>query len=459
MDPMNVSHSPVSLWDEQLDARLKFSAAQGVLECDVVIVGGGFTGLWTAWWLTHIAPHLSVAIVESQHVGFGASGRNGGWASALFPQSMDGVAQSAGREAARLQQQMMFDNVLELEQAIFSSGIACGWHRGGTLSLARTQAQVSRAEAELAYFRSWGFDEKYYQWLDASEASARLNSPNTRGALFTPWCARIQPAALCAELARVLTAAGVQIFEQSHVLEQSGTTVRTADATVTAGAVIWAIEAWKSQMAPRERIPVYSLMVATQPLPESFWDQVGLNNYETFADFRNLIIYGQRTTDNRIAFGGRGAPYHWGSSLTAEFDNEPKIHAAIIDVLHELIPATQDFEITHRWGGPLGIHRNWYPAVTWNEQRRTGEAGGYVGDGVAATFLAAKTLAHSVAGIDHPCRQLPWVNHASPLWEPEPVRWLAANAGLRAMTLADFEEKITRRPSLAARFMNQFLGH
>jgi glycine/D-amino acid oxidase-like deaminating enzyme len=198
-------------------------------------------------------------------------------------------------------------------------------------------------------------------------------------------------------------------------------------------------------------------MVATEPLTENQWNEIGISSGETFADFRNLIIYGQRTADNRIAFGGRGAPYHWGSAIKPEFDINANIHRAITAVLHELLPQTRDYAITHEWGGPLGIHRDWFPSVWWDESLGQGGAGGYVGDGVTTTFLAGRTLAALITGEQSELTTLPWVNHQSQRWEPEPLRWAGANLGLRAMTIADVEEKLTSRPSIAANLFHRFL--
>ena len=199
-------------------------------------------------------------------------------------------------------------------------------------------------------------------------------------------------------------------------------------------------------------------MVATEPVDDARWARIGLAGREVFSDHGHVVIYGQRTDDGRIAFGGRGAPYHWGSEVRPEFDEEPTVFAALRTTLRELLPQLDGVAFTHAWGGPLGIARDWHPSVTWDPVTRTGRAGGYVGDGVSTTNLAGRTLADLVLGRDSELVHLPWVGHRSPAWEPEPLRWLGINAGPRAMTLADAEERLTRKPSVIGKVMAPLVG-
>ena len=173
-------------------------------------------------------------------------------------------------------------------------------------------------------------------------------------------------------------------------------------------------------------------MIATEPLAERVWAQIGWSGMDTLADGRHLIIYAQRTADGRIAFGGRGAPYHFASRIRDDFDRDRAVFADLRRVLHELFPAVAGARVTHEWGGPLGVPRDWYSSVGFDPVTRVGWAGGYVGDGVSTTNLAGRTLADLVLGRDSELTALPWVNHRSPRWEPEPFRWVGINAGLGA---------------------------
>jgi glycine/D-amino acid oxidase-like deaminating enzyme len=199
-------------------------------------------------------------------------------------------------------------------------------------------------------------------------------------------------------------------------------------------------------------------MIATEPLPDTTWDEIGLANRETFSDFRHLIIYGQRTADGRLAFGGRGAPYHFGSRVAPSYDHVPRVFAALRATLLELFPALRNVAITHGWGGPLGVARDWHASVGLDADTGLAWAGGYVGDGVSTTNLAGRTLTDLILRRDSPLVELPWVGHRSPQWEPEPLRWLGANAALRAMTWADAAEARHGGPSRAAAIVNRILN-
>lgn len=224
-----------------------------------------------------------------------------------------------------------------------------------------------------------------------------------------------------------------------------------------ARAVVRATEAWSAALAPRSVVPVYSLIVATRPLPPTFWDEAGLACGQTFSDHRHLIVYGQRTADDRLVFGGRGAPYHFRSRIHPSFDRDERVFAGLRTAVTEMFPALGPDDFTHAWGGPLGIPRDWHAGVGLGPDG-LGWAGGYVGDGVATSNLAGRTLAALILGADSPLTALPWVGHRSRRWEPEPLRWLLVNAGLRLMTLADGEERLTGRPSVVAASLARALG-
>ena len=427
---------------------------------DVAIVGGGYTGLWTAYYLAKSDPSLSVMVLESEVAGFGASGRNGGWASALFPTSLDNVAKSSSRESAIALQRAMFDTVDEVGSVSAEEGIDCHFAKGGTVVLARTPLQLERARAEIADYREWGFGPEHHALLSAEEAAERLGATDVLGATYTPHCAAIHPARLVRGLAQVVGRMGVVIHEHTRVTAIEQGVVRTDRGDVRARRIVRATEAWTSQLpgSDRDVVPVYSLVLATEPLPTEFWDEVGLGHRETFADHRHLVIYGQRTADDRLVFGGRGAPYHLGSGIKPEYDREPEVFDGLWQVLRELFPQLATSAVTHTWGGPLGVPRDWYPSVGLDPATGIGWGGGYVGDGVASSNLAGRTLADLVMDRTTERTVLPWVNHRSPRWEPEPLRWLGINLGLRVMATADGAEDRTGKPARRADWLAPLLG-
>jgi glycine/D-amino acid oxidase-like deaminating enzyme len=189
------------------------------------------------------------------------------------------------------------------------------------------------------------------------------------------------------------------------------------------------------------------------------WDQIGLADAETFSEHRHVVVYGQRSADGRLVFGGRGAPYHFGSDIKPEFDGDATVFRSLRRSLTGLLPAAEGIEFTHAWGGPLGVARDWHPGVGYDPSTGQGQAGGYVGDGVALSNLAGRTLADLVTTRDTALTHLPWVQHRSRKWEPEPLRWLGVNAGLQLAKLADREERLTGRPALLGRALSALTGH
>jgi glycine/D-amino acid oxidase-like deaminating enzyme len=436
------------------------------LDVDVCIVGGGFTGLWTAHALATAEPSIRVALLEREVAGFGASGRNGGWCSALFATSDAALARLHGAEAMRAMRAAMETTVEVVGATAAAEGIECHFAKGGTVVLARSEAQRARALSEVDEARALGLGEEHVRWLGPAEATELIGADGVLGATFTPHCAAIQPALLARGLAEATERRGVRIFEHTEVSSISSRSGASRPAAVTAGGtvraevVVRATEAWTPTLPGHHRdiVPVYSLMVATEPLGEDFWSAAHLESRTTFADHRHMIIYGQRTVDGRIAFGGRGAPYHYGSSVRTSYDSEPEVHALLRSTLCELFPALRQVRFTHAWGGPLGIPRDWHSSVGLDRSTGLAWAGGYVGDGVSTTNLAGRTLADLVVGADTPLVRLPWVGHRSRRWEPEPLRWLGVNAGLLTMKLADRSEARRGRPSRLAGAMGRLLG-
>ncbi|HET8599062.1 MAG TPA: FAD-binding oxidoreductase [Segeticoccus sp.] len=457
------SGSDISLWLETCEDDLtRRPALSGPTDVDVAIVGAGFTGLWTAYYLSRIDPTLRIAVLEREFAGFGASGRNGGWASALFPASRSALAHLPGASAdgAKRLTDHMRASVDEVAKVSAEEGIDAHFHKGGTVSFARSPGQLERARADVAAARRWGDTEEDLRLLDADETRSIAQASEVLGGTFTPHCARIHPARLVRGLARAVERRGVRIYEGTAVRSIAPGRVETPMGTVRADAILRATEGYTPTLAGLERevVPIYSLIVATEPLPESVWEQVGLADRPTFTDQRNLIIYGQRTADGRIVFGGRGAPYHFGSDIKGSYDVDERVFATLRRTLVDLFPALHGARFTHAWGGCLGVPRDWTASVGFDRRSGTGWAGGYVGDGVTTTNLAGRTLADLVTGQRSELVDLPWVNHRSPRWEPEPLRWLEINASFQVMRLADQEERATGRPSLIARGMSRFLG-
>lgn len=457
--------SPLSLWSATTPTLPRRASLSGDVDVDVAIVGGGFTGLWTARELLVRDPSLRVMVIEAEHCGFGASGRNGGWASALFATSDHAIEKRHGSEAARRLRSTMQQSVDNLLAALGEESIDADQVKSGTVTLARSQVQLDRARAEVEDLTTLLGNGESLHLLSAREAKQHCNADGVLGGTFTPHCATVHPLKLVHGLSKAVEARGGFIIEGTPVRElrpRTSTekpTVVTTHGNVTAEVVVRATEAWTSQFEATKRalLPIYSLMIATAPLEEATWEGIGLSKRPTFTDGRHLIIYGQRTKDGRLAFGGRGAPYHFGSSIKASFDTAPRIAAALTTTLRDLFPSLHDTEITHTWGGPLGVARDWSTAVCFDQKSGMASAGGYVGDGVTTSYLAGCTLADLIVGHDTDRVSLPFVGHKSPAWEPEPLRWLGVNAGLMAAKVGDRSEAITKRPSRVATILTSLV--
>lgn len=454
------SAKPSPFWWDSVTAMRTRPPVAGDLDVDVVIIGAGFTGLWCAYHLAGLVPDASIVVVEAEHVGFGASGRNGGWCHAEYPLGHSTLVRDHGREAALRHMRALFESVDDVGAITASEGIDCDFHKGGVVFVARKAFQDDQARHEVIEAHEFGLDEGDIRYLPRLEARAMLSATGVLGGLYWAHGAAIQPAKLVHGLAGAAEGRGVRIHEGSRVLAIDEGSVVTRAGRIRAPMVVRATEGFTSQLpdASRTAVPLYSMMIATEPLSGTLWDSIGLADRQTFGDFRNLIIYGQRTADGRLAFGGRGAPYHFGSRIDPAFDLDDGVHRELVRSLLELFPQLEDVEISHRWGGPLGVSRDWRPSVTIDRANGFAFAGGYVGDGVATAQMAGRTLAELIAEIETERTGLPWVNHEWPRWEPEPLRWIGINAGLRMAAAADRSEDRTDAPSKLADLGNWLRG-
>lgn len=448
------------LWWDAVDADVTRSQLAASREADVVIVGAGFTGLWTAYYLKEHDPTLSIVVVEARHVGFGASGRNGGWCHAEWPLGIGVLAKDHGRSEAIRHMRSLFATVDEVGRVAEAEAIDCHYAKGGVLTISRSPLHLRRAEETIDEARALGYGDEDYRLLSREDARQMLGATDVMGGTWSPHGAAIQPALLVHGLAAACESRGVVIHEDTSVVEFTDAGVITSHGTVSAPMVVRATEGFTARLPGLRRAmaPLYSLMVATEPLPDHVWHELGLAARPTFGDFRNLIIYGQRTADGRLAFGGRGAPYHFGSSIEETFDIDDAVHSEIIRVLLELFPALRDYTITHRWGGALGAPRDWRPSVGIDRVKGLAWGGGYIGDGVNTAAMAGRTIADLILERDTDLTTLPWVGHRWKTWEPEPFRWLGINAGLKMAKYADRFEERSGKPSRLGALGNWLRG-
>jgi len=416
----------VSYWWQELGIPPRRPALSGDTEADVCIVGAGYTGLWTAYYLIRADPALRIVLLESSFAGFGASGRNGGWVTAALTGSRTRYAKGPrGADGVRALEQALRDTVDEVGRVCAAEGIDAKYVKGGELTVATSAAQDARLRAQLERDRAWGDDTDVVLHMDSDELSRRLRVAGAVGALYTPHCARIQPAALVSGLAAAVTAAGAALYEGTRVTSIEPGAAHTASGTVRARHVLRCTEGFTAQLPGQHRrlLPMNSSMIVTEPLSEAAWAQIGWDGFETLGDQAHAYMYAQRTADGRIALGGRGVPYRYGSAVDAGGATQPRTAASLAAMLRRMFPAAASACIAHAWCGVLGVPRDWCASVTLAPATGLGWAGGYTGHGVAAANLAGRTLADLVRGEQSELVTLPWVGHRWQTWEPEPLRW------------------------------------
>ncbi|MFE6269131.1 NAD(P)/FAD-dependent oxidoreductase [Streptomyces goshikiensis] len=418
----------------------------GDTTADVVIVGGGYTGLWTAYYLKTAAPDLRVTVLEQKFCGYGASGRNGGWLYNGIA-GRDRYAAFHGHQAALRLQRAMNDTVTEVIDTAAKEGIDADIHRGGVLEVARTPAQLSRLKAFHA--AELGFGESDRELFDATETHRRIGVADAVGSSWTPHGARIHPLKLVKGLAAACERLGVVLHENTPVTEIAPRRAITPYGTVRAPYVLRCTEGFTAALKGHKRawLPMNSSMIVTAPIPESTWEALNWSDAATLGDMAHAYMYAQRTADDRIAIGGRGVPYRYGSRTDNDGTTQERTIASLTALLTSFFPVLAGTEITHAWSGVLGVPRDWCATVTLDAATGLGWAGGYVGSGVATSNLAARTLRDLVLGERTDLTTLPWVNHRVRRWEPEPFRWLGVQALYAAYREADRHETATHTPT------------
>jgi glycine/D-amino acid oxidase-like deaminating enzyme len=437
------------MWWDDIETTQRPALARD-MDADVAIVGGGYTGLWTAYALKEADPGLRVVIVEREHVGFGASGRNGGFCYDGFAAGPERVEAMSDLATARDWGAALRETIEVVGEVSRKHNIGCDFHQGGTIEFLTNGGQLERAREDVAAAHHYGWTEQDLKSLTAAVSLEIGRAADVLGGMWSPQAASIQPAKLAHGLAGVIEGWGVEIFENTPAASIEPGVVTTVGGRVKAPFIVRATEGYTAELDGHKRrlAPLYSLMIATEPLSDSLWDEIGLTNMETFGDLRHLVTYGQRTADGRIAFGGRGAPYDYGSRVRRNAEFDVAAFTMVRAGLVKIFPQLEDTTITHRWGGVLGVTRNWIPTAGLDQKTGLAWAGGYVGAGVAVANLAGRTLADLIRGEETRLTRFPWVNHHVRNWEPEPLRWLGINGALQIMKRADAAED--RRGKAAA---------
>jgi glycine/D-amino acid oxidase-like deaminating enzyme len=431
----------------------------GDTTADVCIIGAGYTGLWSAYYLKKADPGLNIVICEKDFAGFGASGRNGGWLTGGFAWNHERYLATSNEAAVRAMVQAMTGTVDEIIRVAGVEGIEADILRTDELMVATSPAQLARCEAETAHRRHWGEDRVHM--IGAGQTASRVNIPGVLGAMVVGGVARVQPAKLVRGLAQVVEAMGVRICEGTEVTAIAPGRVSTKRGTVIAHTILRCTEGFTATLPglKREWLPLNSAQIATEPLPPEVWAEIGWHGHEILGDFANAYCYCQRTRGGRITVGARGVPYRFGSAIDNSGAPDPETIRRLTTILHTHFPATKRFRIDHAWCGVIGVPRDWCTTAGLDPVTRIGWAGGYVGVGVSTSNLSGRTLTDLTLDRDTDLTRLPWVNRRVRKWEPEPLRWLGVHGMYGLYGMADRREMARQGPpSRLAKFGNWLTG-
>ncbi|SCK28090.1 FAD-binding oxidoreductase [Vogesella sp. LIG4] len=427
------------------------AALPGPVDVDVAIVGAGYTGLWTAYYLKKLSPQLNVAVLEADIAGYGASGRNGGWVAGYITgleKYMAPLPMAERRKCCKL----LFENVDKIGETLQKEGIDADFHKGGVIyAAARFPEQECMQRNLLQQLYAAGHTEDDCWWLDAKKLDEKIRLRNGYGAVFKKHCATVNPAKMVRGIAATVEKLGVKIYEQTRVTSIAPGVIETEHGRVKANIVVPALEGYSSTVGDYGRyiIPVQSLIIATEPLSDAKWREIGLDDKPAFCDGGRMISYGQRSSDNRMIFGARGG-YVYGAKPRSDFQLSDPEFRIREQLMYDLFPMLKGVRITHGWGGSLGMPRQFAPHAVFNEQTGIATAGGYGGQGVGPSHLFGRTLADLILKRDTPLTRMPWVfnnqsiDTALKSWEPEPFKWLASRAILSAFS---WEESLYQSPS------------
>jgi glycine/D-amino acid oxidase-like deaminating enzyme len=393
-----VKHDPHGYWLEQAGERDPLPAAEGELDADVLVIGGGYTGMWTAWHLSRLEPEARVVLLEAGRCGHGPSGRNGGFVNSLWfslpnlrRRYGDGLALEVARAARRAAD--------EIGEFCSEQDVDAWYRRGGYLQVSTSPSHDGAWSEAVEACRELGEPDAVAE-LSPDEVAARCSSPRFRGGALYPGAATVQPARLALGLRDRLTALpGVEVREGSPVRSLRagpwGCVAGTPGATVRARSAVLALggAAAAAGSPLRGRLTVTSSHIAlTEPVPELL-EEIGWTGGECISDSRNMVRYMRTTPDGRIAFGWGGGRVACGARLGRRTELDPGVVSRVVADLRQVFPGLEGRRITHAWGGPIDVSPTHLPLATGVGSDRVHAGFGYTGNGVGPSNLIGRVLA------------------------------------------------------------------
>jgi len=410
------------------------------IDVDAAIVGGGFTGLSTAYHLKKEQPGMRIALFENEVIGFGASGRNGGFNMTLFGLTLSITALRFGKTKAKESHHYMERAVDLLKDLVEELNLDCDYEHPGFLRVATSEKYIKRIQHEIELAHKLGLEG--IEWLDKNQTREQVNSPLYLGAWWEPRCGILNPAKLSWAWADVLRNMGVEIYERTPVTElkrkKEGIVLVTPNGRVRAEKAVLATNAW-SHFFPklkRKQLPVWTHIVISDPLTDDQYESIGWQNRQGIEDARNLVHYYRLTADNRIVMGGRDVSLSRGFYDMDRDQNEQTFEGLRADV-RELFPSLKDIQFTDAWGGPVSVPLDMAPAIGYMGDKRVVYSIGCVGHGVSLTHLNGQTIRDLVLERKTDLSDVFFVNRITIPWPPEPFRTLSVKAILGYMHVED----------------------
>lgn len=414
---------------------------EGPIKCDVCIVGGGYTGLWTAHFLKQAEPSLDVHVVESSWAGAGASGHNDGYAMTVLDMSQHHLVAHHGAEPAAAAHGAVAQSVVEMGEFCAEHDVDAEFELNGFVAFATNPGQMERLERDYEAAVAMGVDHDF-ELMDAEGARALVSSPIVQGALKEGRSAILNPQKLVRGLARVVRGQGVTIHERTPALEidRGGSRPRvvTPNGAVTADQVVVATNAYQHAFEPfrNKVIPIWSYAMVTEPLSDEQLGRVSWPGREGFEDKRNYITIGRPTADNRVLWGGRLAPYYFNNDMDLRHIRNPRVHGELREAFDQFFPMWQDVRFTHAYGGCVAITGSFVPCFGRLDDGVV-YGYGYNGHGVAPSHTGGKILRDLVLRRESEYTSLFFVNGRERGFPPEPLRLIGARLTERLLERQD----------------------
>jgi len=459
--PQESHYRTRSFWHEVAPPYEPGPPLEGERRVDIAIIGGGYTGLWTAYHLKTEQPSLEVAVLEQEVAGYGASGRNGGFAMTLLGRSLDDLKQQFGAAEALEAHKAVVAAIDGIGQFARDNNVDCDYEKNGIITVSTTPWQDAIIEKDMKAAQEMGIQD--IRFLDGQTVRDVVHSPTYRCAHEEGACAILNPAKLAWGLAGAIRQKGVALYEGTPVQQvrrsDGGVEVKTEGGLLRAEKAVLATNAYSVHFPHIAKwvVPLYTYIVLTEPLTPAQWDSIGWKGRQGIEDRLGGLHYYRPTTDGRIAWGGDAFPYHFGSGIGPQFDQDETVFARLRASFARTFPTLSGVKFTHAWGGPVGITIRFVPTFGSLEGGRIHYGVGYCGHGVAPTYVGGEILRDLVLDKKTERTNLCFVKKEAIAFPPEPLRYLAVTTSLRYLDRQDRSDEVVK-PPLLMRLVQRFEG-